>query len=400
MISEINHVVNRSNSLFHEDLASKQNEINNLVLNSSFLVIGGAGSIGQAVVKELFQRGPKLLHVIDINENNLAELVRDLRSSFGYISGEFNCYAIDVGSHEFTALLLEKGYYYDYVFNLSALKHVRSEKDPYTLMRMIQTNIINTSKTVRQFSQIGVKKYFCVSTDKAASPVNMMGASKKIMELFLLRESSKIDIAAARFANVAFSDGSLLHGFTQRVLKRQPIAVPSDIQRYFITPEESGQLCLMSCIFGSSRDIFIPKPGRDLELQSIADIAQRFIRSRGYEPYLCGEEEGRSDIESIIRHNKWPCVLTQSDTTGEKPYEEFFTSVETVDFDQYRSIAVVKNNDILDSKLDSSLENFQKEINALIMKRKWTKRDIVDLFFSVIPDFQYEEKNRYLDSKM
>ena len=242
-------LIGREKALFSQDIEKCKNDLENIVSSSTFLVIGGAGSIGQAVTKEIFKRNPKKLHVVDISENNMVELVRDLRSSIGYINGDFQTFALDIGSIEYDAFIENDGQF-DYVLNLSALKHVRSEKDPFTLMRMINVNIFNTDKTIQQSIQKGTKKYFCVSTDKAANPVNMMGASKRIMEMFLMRRSEDISISTARFANVAFSDGSLLHGFNQRIQKRQPIVAPNDIKRYFVTPQESGELCLMSCIFG------------------------------------------------------------------------------------------------------------------------------------------------------
>ena len=236
-------LIGRDEELFSNDISSLDETLLKIVANSRFLIIGGAGSIGQAVSKEIFKRDPKVLHVIDISENNMVELVRDLRSTLGYGSGEFKTFALDCGSVEFETLVRNEGPY-DYVFNLSALKHVRSEKDPYTLMRMIMTNIFNTIKTLRLASKMGARKYFCVSTDKAANPVNMMGASKRIMEMFLMRESLTQDISMARFANVAFSDGSLLHGFNQRFAKKQPFSAPNDVRRYFVTPQESGELML------------------------------------------------------------------------------------------------------------------------------------------------------------
>ena len=214
------NLIGRSKELFEEDINKHEIELKEIISSSSFLVIGGAGSIGQAVVKEIFSRNPKKLHVVDINENNLTELVRDIRSSFGYIDGEFRTFTLDIGSLEYDAFIKSDGKY-DYVLNLSALKHVRSEENPYTLIRMIDVNIFNTDKTIKQSIKNSTKKYFCVSTDKAANPVNMMGASKKIMEMFLMRRSEEIKISTARFANVAFSDGSLLDGFNNRILKRQ-----------------------------------------------------------------------------------------------------------------------------------------------------------------------------------
>src|SRR5690606_7307017 len=279
-------LIGRNKYLFTDDVSRHEKDIEEIVRNSSFLILGGAGSIGQAVTKEIFKRQPKKLHIVDISENNMVELVRDIRSSVGYIDGDFQTFALDIGSIEYDAFINADGKY-DYVLNLSALKHVRSEKDPYTLMRMITVNIFNTDKTIQQSIEKGVKKYFCVSTDKAANPVNMMGASKRIMEMFLMRRSKQIDISTARFANVAFSDGSLLHGFDKRIEKKQPIVAPSDIKRYFLIPKESGELCLMSCIFGENRDIFFPKLSEHLHLISFADIAIKYLKDKGYKPHLC-----------------------------------------------------------------------------------------------------------------
>ncbi|MDC0198514.1 UDP-N-acetylglucosamine 4,6-dehydratase, partial [Candidatus Thioglobus sp.] len=248
-MNKILELIERSELLFSEDIICHSRYLTEAVSNSTFLVIGAAGSIGQAVTKEIYKRQPKKLHAVDISENNLTELVRDVRSSFGYADVDFRTYALDIGSVEYDAFIESDGKY-DYVLNLTALKHVRSESDPFTLMRMIEVNIFNTDKTIKQSIVNGTKKYFCVSTDKAANPVNMMGASKRIMEMFLMRRSLDINVSTARFANVAFSDGSLLHGFNQRIKKMQPIAAPKDVKRYFITPQESGELCLMSCIFG------------------------------------------------------------------------------------------------------------------------------------------------------
>ena len=253
----------------------------------------------------------------------MVELVRDIRSSFGYIDGDFRTFALDIGSWQYDAFIESDGEY-DYVLNLSALKHVRSEKDPYTLMRMIEVNILNTLKTIEQSKQCGVKKYFCVSTDKAANPVNMMGGSKRIMEMFLMRESQHIDISTARFANVAFSDGSLLHGFNQRLEKKQPIVAPSDVKRYFVVPQESGELCLLSSLLGQNRDIFFPKLSEELHLITFAEIAEKFLHRKGFEPYFCeNEDEARKLIKELPQKGKWPCLFTPSNTTGEKDFEEF-----------------------------------------------------------------------------
>ncbi|WP_332029732.1 UDP-N-acetylglucosamine 4,6-dehydratase [Kaistella sp.] len=391
------NLIGRSRELFVEDVLHHETQLNEIVSASSFLVIGGAGSIGSATVKEIFKRHPKKLHVVDISENNMVELVRDIRSSFGYIDGDFQTFALDIGSIEYDAFWEADGDY-DYVLNLSALKHVRSEKDPYTLMRMIDVNVFNTDKTLQQSIDKGVKKYFCVSTDKAANPVNMMGASKRIMEMFLMRKSKEIMISTARFANVAFSDGSLLHGFNKRIEKKQPLVAPNDIKRYFVTPKESGELCLMSCIFGENRDVFFPKLSENLHLITFAEIAVKYLAEMGYEPYLCkDEEEARILVETLPKEGKWPCLFTSSDTTGEKDFEEFFTDKETLDMERFENLGVIKNELQVE---EEKLNLFESKISALKESRKWNKQEIVDLFFKMIPDFGHKETGKYLDSKM
>jgi FlaA1/EpsC-like NDP-sugar epimerase len=397
MKQQILSLIGRDTPLFTNDIDTHEAEMSNIISQSSFLVIGGAGSIGQAVTKEIFKRNPTKLHVVDISENNMVELVRDIRSSFGYIDGDFQTFALDIGSVEYDAFIQSDGQY-DYVLNLSALKHVRSEKDPFTLMRMIDVNIFNTDKTLQQAIDNGTKKYFCVSTDKAANPVNMMGASKRIMEMFLMRKSEQITISTARFANVAFSDGSLLHGFNQRIEKRQPIVAPNDIKRYFVTPQESGELCLMSCVFGENRDIFFPKLNENLHLISFADIAVKYLKNKGYEPYLCkSEDEARKLITSLPEQGKWPCLFTSSDTTGEKDFEEFFTARETLDMDRFENLGVIKNEAVFDNAL---LNSFEQMIQGMKERRQWSKEEIVKLFFKMIPDFGHRETGKYLDGKM
>ena len=391
------NLIGRKEELFVQDINNHEEELRKIVYDSSFLVIGGAGSIGQAVVKEIFMRNPKKLHVVDISENNLVEVVRDLRSSYGYIDGDFQTFALDIGSLEYDAFIKADGKY-DYVLNLSALKHVRSEKDPFTLMRMIDVNIFNTEKTLQQSIDKDVRKYFCVSTDKAANPVNMMGASKRIMEMFLMRKSKDIKISTARFANVAFSDGSLLHGFDQRIKKKQPIVAPNDIKRYFVIPKESGELCLMSCIFGENRDIFFPKLSENLHLISFADIAVKYLKGLNYEPYLCKDEnEARSLVDTLPKEGKWPCLFTASDTTGEKDFEEFFTKNETLDMNRFENLGIIKNEVIYDEKM---LQMFSNTIQKMKQQKQWNKEEVVDLFFKMIPNFGHKETGKYLDSKM
>lgn len=391
------NLIGRNKELFFSDISRNKTKLRKIVSEGRFLVLGGAGSIGQAVTKEIFKRNPQKLHVIDISENNLVELVRDIRSSFGYIDGDFQTFALDIGSIEYDVFFKSDGKY-DYVLNLSALKHVRSEKDPFTLMRMIDVNIFNTEKTIHQAKSKGIKKYFCVSTDKAANPVNMMGASKRIMEMYLMRKSKDIEISTARFANVAFSDGSLLHGFNQRIAKRQPIVAPTDVKRYFVTPQESGELCLMSCIFGENRDIFFPKLSEALHLISFADIAVNYLKERGYEAYECNsEEEARDLVKTLPNQGKWPCYFTVSDTTGEKDFEEFFTDHETLDMERFENLGIIKNDPIYSAEL---LNKFTKEIERMKSELSWSKEEIVKLFFELIPNFEYEDKGKYLDGKM
>ncbi len=396
-MSNILPLIGRHNELFSADISVHNEELQRVVSESRFLVLGGAGSIGQAVTKEIFKRNPKKLHVVDISENNMVELVRDIRSSFGYIDGDFQTFALDIGSIEYDAFIKADGQY-DYVLNLSALKHVRSEKDPFTLMRMIDVNVFNTDKTIQQSIGAGVKKYFCVSTDKAANPVNMMGASKRIMEMFLMRKSEQIAISTARFANVAFSDGSLLHGFNQRIQKNQPIVAPNDIKRYFVTPQESGELCLMSCIFGENRDIFFPKLSEALHLITFADIAVKYLKQRGYEPHICAsEDEARELVKTLPAQGKWPCLFTESDTTGEKDFEEFFTDKEVLDIARFENLGIIKNEPTYEPEL---LGLFEAQIAQMKEQRAWSKEQIVKLFFTMIPDFGHKETGKYLDSKM
>ena len=394
---DILKILGRSEKLFESDLEKKEKELNEIISSHSFLVLGGAGSIGQAVVKELFRRNPKVLHVIDISENNLAELVRDLRSSIGYISGDFKAFALDISSLFFDKFIEEQKSY-DYVMNLSALKHVRSEKDVFTLMRMIEVNIFNTEKTIKQAQQSGAKKYFCVSTDKAANPVNLMGSTKRIMEKILVNKSEKINISTARFANVAFSDGSLLYGFQKRIQKNQPIVIPKDVKRFFVTPEESGELCLMSTIFGSNREIFFPKLNEDFQLTPFSDILERYLHSIGYKPYICkSEDEARSIVDNIKHKNMWPCLYVDSDTTGEKSFEEFYTNSEKLDLNSFQSIGIIKNDLNSDEIL---IENFRNNIVRISKSSNWQKSEIVLAIKEVLPELDYRDLGKNLDQKM
>jgi FlaA1/EpsC-like NDP-sugar epimerase len=390
------NLIGRDEELFAEDILEREEQLRAIVQESRFLIIGGAGSIGQATVKEIFKRQPKLLHVVDISENNLVELVRDIRSSMGYIPGEFKTFAIDCGSTEFEVLMNSEKY--DYLLNFSALKHVRSEKDPFTLMRMIDVNILNTAKMLDLAIANGVKKFFCVSTDKASNPVNMMGATKRIMELFLMHKSPEIDISTARFANVAFSDGSLLHGFNQRLQKAQPFSAPSDVTRYFITPKEAGELCILSCIFGRNREIFFPKLSPKLHLITFSEIAVTYLEMLGFTPYVCiSEDEARAKAKELIAERKYACYFFESDTTGEKDFEEFYTENEVLDMGQFKSIGIIQNEALSENSL---IKIFQDKITALKQTRRWTRQDLVELFNEVLPEFAHKERGKFLDDKM
>lgn len=390
-------LIGRERLLFDTDIAANEAQLSEIARNSRFLVIGGAGSIGQAVTREIFKRNPRTLHIVDISENNMVELVRDIRSTLGYGDGDFRTFAIDCGSRAFSALMTTEASY-DFVLNLSALKHVRSEKDPFTLMRLIEVNILNTLTTLVAAREKGANKYFAVSTDKAANPVNMMGASKRIMEMFLMRESLSLPISTARFANVAFSDGSLLHGFNQRMAKKQPISAPNDVRRYFITPQESGELCLMSCLLGGNRDIFFPKLSETLNLIKFSDIAVKYLESCGYTPHECKtEEEARDRASALIANRKWPVYFFASDTTGEKDFEEFFTEAETLDMERFQSIGIIQNTPDFDA---SKLDHFLAEIERIRMLPSWDKPEIVALFNEMISDFNHEETGKYLDDRM
>lgn len=390
-------ILGRSSPLFRDDLLRHTEELESKVRSGRFLVIGGAGSIGQAVVREIFKRSPRLLHVVDLSENNLVELVRSIRSSLGYIDGEFRTFALDFGSDEFRALLAaSQGY--DYVLNLAALKHVRSEKDPYTLMRMVKVNILHTESLRRWCAETGVTKFFCVSTDKATNPVNMMGCSKRIMELFLFGRSDELSISTARFANVAFSDGSLLHGFDQRIAQGQPLSVPTDVLRYFITQEESGVLCLLSCLLGENREIFFPKLLGELHLTGFKDIAVRYLESLGYSTVSCdSEQEARDRVFELRQRRQWPVHFFTSDTTGEKPFEEFFQQDADLDLDRFVDVGLVKHKG---PENVAKLTHFESSVSAIMRGSRLTKNSMLALFQEMVPEFVHEERERYLDDRM
>ena len=319
---DVLNIIGRKYPLFSEDLAHYADELTSLAQDNSFLVIGGGGSIGQAVSKELFARGARSLHIVDINENYLVELVRDIRSSLGYKTEHFDTFAIDCGDPEFEKFF-QRGKY-DYVLNLSAMKHVRSENDAFSMYRMLKTNMFNTLSTYEYAENYGAKKYFCVSTDKAANPANFMGATKRAMEIALMRSSNTLSMSGARFANVAFSNGSLLQGFEFRLQKLQPLSVPSDIRRFFVTAKEAGIICLFSTLLGARNEIFFPYNEDEIALHRFTDIAHQFLRSVGRQGIECSyEDEARELINTIDLDKYWPINIFTTDTVGEKPLKNF-----------------------------------------------------------------------------
>lgn len=390
-------IIGRGQPLLQGDLADHEARLGEMVRGGRFLVVGAAGSIGQAVVKEIFRRGPRAVHAVDLSENNLVELVRDLRSSLGYISGDFRTFALDVGTPIFRAFHDAHGPY-DYVLNLAALKHVRSERDPFTLLRMLEVNILHTADLLQLAIASGAQRYFSVSTDKAANPANMMGASKRIMEFCLLARRDEITTASARFANVAFSDGSLLHGFERRLAKGQPLSAPRDVQRYFLTDRESGELCLLAGLLANSGEIFFPKPDRDLRLVTFAEIAERFLRSRGLRPHVCeSEEEARGRAAELRRRGVWPCHFFDSDTTGEKPFEEFHVGAETLDLDRFRSLGVVTDTPEPET---GRLDEYLGELRRLKLLGQWTREELISLTADLVPSFRHLETGKFLDARM
>ena len=394
-------IIGRTSPLFTNDISKIEKELSEIISSSRFLVVGGAGTIGSAICRELFARNPKVLHVVDLSENNMVELVRDIRSSVGYGTGEFATFAIDCGSDIFVDFIKAQEKRiggYDYIFNTSALKHVRSEKDPFTLMRMIDTNIFYTERLMKMAEEMGAKKYLCVSTDKAANPVNMMGASKRIMEMFLNRQSKDMSLSMARFANVAFSDGSLLYGFNRRLEKNQPLAAPCDVRRYFVTPKESGELCLLSCLTGENRDIYFPKLSEELNLITFSSIAEKYLENLGYEPVQCAtEQEARDRVGELKAQHKYPVYFFNSDTTGEKDFEEFYTDNEILDMTKFESVGIIKNDLDYD---DAKLEHFTSVITDLRKDGVWDRGVLIDLFNEMIPNFNHKETGKFLDGRM
>lgn len=393
----IKNLLGRSESLFDSDFLLAKDKIDEKVRRSTFVVVGGAGTIGSSVVRLLVSFKAKRIHVVDISENNLVELIRDIRSSNNDIVTEIETYAMDCGSEEFVKYFMEQQSV-DYLLNFSALKHVRSERDVYTLKRLVDVNVVNPVRLLNLANEKGCKKYFCVSTDKAANPVSMMGASKLLMERLILCQQGDVKVSTARFANVAFSDGSLLFGFEHRLNKKQPLAIPTDIRRFFVTAEEAGQLCVFSCLLADDKEIFFPLTNEKFKDISLVDIASKYLRMRGFEPAPFDDERlARQSAEKCIGEGRWPCFYFESDTTGEKPFEEFYAENERVDLKKFENIGVVQF-DANSNKIDYG--KFTKSYDEFKNLTKWTKSELVDCFRKFLPNFLHDEKNKNLDQKM
>ena len=395
----IRSLIGRDRSLFDRDVARHAAAIDDAVAGKRVLVVGGAGSIGREVCREIFRRDPAALHVIDISENSLVELVRSLRSVEGYIAGEVRFLPLDVGSVEARAFLAAQPAY-DLFLNFAAMKHVRSEKDEFSLMRLIKVNVLDTLETLERASAQGTAKYFAVSTDKAQSPANLMGASKRIMEDILFGFAGGMTVSTARFANVAFSDGSLLHGFRQRLQLGQPLSAPSDVRRYFVTGEEAGLLCLASITLGRDREIFFPRLDAGEDLLSFADIAVRFLEASGFEPvFVASEDDARGCAAELIGQRKWPCFFFASDTSGEKPFEEFHAPGDRIDWSRFVDIGVIAR-DAPEPAIVARAAAFVATVEDLRRAGCWDKPALVAAITAACPDLDHIETGRTLDNRM
>jgi len=388
----------RQESMFAGDIEANNDKLANEIAGSSVLVIGGAGSIGSSYIRALLRYKPKKLVVVDISENGLTELTRDLRSTSGmFVPEEYRTYPINFADSVFERLFRdEKGF--DIVANFSAHKHVRSEKDVYSVKALLENNVLKARKFMELLKEFPPRHFFCVSTDKAANPVNIMGCSKKVMEEMIMAYSSRFKVSTARFANVAFSNGSLLAGFVERVMKRQPLSAPEDVRRYFVSPEESGQICLMANILGSSREIFFPKLGEE-QMMTFSKIADAFVKSLGYTPYRCSSEEEAKLYAAEMKADskEYPVYYFRSDTTGEKDFEEFFIKGEKVSLNRFCSLGVIED---YECKAEDEIDTYFSSLTELLDKPDATKSDIVASLKSFVPNFEHEEKGRNLDQKM
>ncbi len=400
-------VTKRPVSMFAADIEANKETLSREIKDKKVCVIGGAGSIGSSFIKAILRFEPASVVVVDLNENGLAELVRDVRSTNGlYVPDEFRCYTLNFADPIFERIFREeKGF--DIVANFSAHKHVRSEKDRYSVQALIENNDIKAKKLMDLLTVYPPKHFFCVSTDKAANPVNIMGASKRIMEDLVMAYNKYFKVTTARFANVAFSNGSLPDGWIHRLQKRQPLAAPSDVKRYFVSPEESGQICMLACILGKGGEVFFPKLGED-QMLTFSTICDDFIKANGLEKDLCAsDEEAKHKAVQLkypdTQHStlntqlKYPTVYFASDTTGEKAYEEFYVSGEKIDMQRFLALGVVEQTTRHEM---SEVNRFFEILEEIFAKEDFTKAQVVDAIKEFIPNFDHEEKGKNLDQKM
>lgn len=392
------YVTKRPQSMFLADIENNKEQLSSKIKGKSALVIGGAGSIGSSFIKAILPFEPATLVVVDTNENGLAELTRDLRSTKGmYIPTDYVPYPMDFASPVFEKMFRQRGGF-DIVANFSAHKHVRSEKDIFSVEALLQNNVLHAKILLDLLAEYPPEEYFCVSTDKAANPVNIMGASKRIMEDVIFSYSDRFPVKTARFANVAFSNGSLPAGFLSRLQKLQPLSAPSDVKRYFVSPEESGQICMLACMLGRNREIFFPKLA-EAQMMTFDEIATNLLQAQGYEVLLCDSDEEAVEKATLLKNGsmRYPVHYASADTSGEKSFEEFFTEDELVDMDRLQALGIVTEKEIPDKE---SIGTLYEQLNAAFEKPEVTKEEIIQIMKAYLPNFVHMETGRSLDSKM
>lgn len=391
-------VTMRSSSLFANDIEANKDVLTQEIEGKSVCVIGGAGTIGSSFIRAILPFKPSKLVVIDLNENGLAELTRDIRSTYNmYVPTEYRTYTLNFADPIFARIFREeKGF--DIVANFSAHKHVRSEKDKYSVQALIENNDIKAKKFMDLLCEYPPKHFFCVSTDKAANPVNIMGASKRIMEDMVMAYTSKFKVTTARFANVAFSNGSLPDGWLNRVKKKQPLAAPNDVKRYFVSLDESGQICMLACILGKNGEIFFPKLGED-QMLTFSSICNEYVKAIGCEKVECANDDEAKKFANEMSYetNQYPVVYFKSDTTGEKAYEEFYVPGEKLDMNRFQGIGIIEESE---HRPMADIDTFFAEMEDIFANTSFTKEEVVESIKRFIPNFEHEEKGKNLDQKM
>jgi FlaA1/EpsC-like NDP-sugar epimerase len=391
------HIIKREVSFFEDDIQKNHDFLTSKIEGKSVLVVGGAGTIGSNYIKAILCFKPKKLVVVDTNENGLTELTRDLRSKMGqYVPEEYKTYPMNFGDPVF-AKMFHANKPFHIVANFAAYKHVRSEKDQFSIEAMIDNNVIRAKDFMDLLLQNKPEHFFCVSTDKAANPVNVMGATKKLMEEVIMAYSQDFQITTARFANVAFSNGSLLDGYLQRIIKNQPISCPSDIKRFFVSPEESGQICMLACLLGSSGDIFFPKLTND-KMVNFKNITLDFFNAMSRKIQVCtSEEEAKRMTCMLTNASPYPVYFFNSSTSGEKLYEEFYTDEDVLDLSSYSSLGVIKNAKRISI---TQVVLCLNEIKSILSNETYSKEGIVNILKHYLPDFHHFETGKSLDSRM